>query len=303
MTEILIDYNNSFKKIIFLFITFFSIPLNLFSEEFEIDYLDSFTYYFTALQKEEENFLSGSQNLLERLMFVQKIHDIILDFLNTADEKTFYKHLKLSKPYIDLLREIDDAIFFQIYKERFCDRRFIELNGLTTYIYYNIFSQRTILTDEERAHLYEEELSRHKNVKLLPKQSLNKSTLKDLLSGQTYNFVLTLKNEAFISYNQRYRLKNNSEKKIVNSPNHTLLAGNAPVLSAGVLNFYKIGKKKLYIISCSSGHFHPLPDSLVHMKNYLMNHGVPEEAIICLSLSYEKIDTQINQLKYIPPEF
>lgn len=284
------------RSTIFLFLTC-CIPFSLFSEEFSDDYFDSFTYFYTALQKEEENYLSSRQEFVDKLSFVQKIHDIVLDFLHTADEKTFNKQLKLAQSFINLMSETNEAVFFQVYKDRFTDRRSIELNGGFTYIYYNIFSQKRSLSDEERTNLYEDELIRHKNVKLLPKEQLNKNALSNLLSGETYNFVITLKNEAFISYNQRYRLKNNSEKKIVNSPNHTLLAGNAPVLCAGVLNYYKIGKKKLYIISCSSGHFHPLPDSLIHMKNYLIKQGVAEEAIICLGLSYEKIEAQINQFK------
>lgn len=289
------------KKISFSLAIFLVATYSLFSNEFSHDYFDGFTYYYNCLQTEENNFLSSEQNLNEKLTLVQKMHDIVLDFLNTADDEKFYEQLKLSKPFIDMMTKINDSIFFQIYQDRFCDRRPFEFNGIASNIYYNAFSKRTVLTEEERTSLYEEEITRHKNVKLLPRQFLNKESLKTLVSGQTYNFVLTLHNEAYISYNQCYRLKNNDAKSILNSPNHTILAGNAPVFSAGVINYYKVGQKQLYIISCSSGHFHPMPDSLVHIKNYLISLGIPEEAIISFSVAYEKIDTQINKIKYAIP--
>lgn len=261
--------------------------------------LDSFAYYFKSLQKEESQLFAGEQSLYQKLLFVQKTHDILLDFLMTADEEDFYDFLKLSKPYIDAMSRMNDEIFFQIYQDRFCDRRLASLNGIPVFIYYNAFSRKMPLSDEERTFLYEEEVQRHQNVALQPKQKLTKSTLKKLISGQTYNFVLNLENKAYISYNQRYKLKNEASKTILNSPNHTILAGNAPILSAGVINYYQVGKKKLYILSCSSGHFHPLPDSLIHIKNYLMALGIPEEAIICLSLSYEKMEAYVQ--KNAPP--
>jgi hypothetical protein len=260
------------------------------------EYLDSFDYFTSSLQKEEDRFLNGPQSLFDKLIVVRSMHDIILDFLNTADDDKFYEQLRNSKPFIDLLTKTNDSIFTEIYPDRYYDRKLFAFNGSITYIYYNIFHRRN-LTEEQRTHFFEEEVNRHKNVQLLPKQFLNKKALKMLVPGQSYNFVLNVQNKAYVSYNQLYRLKDGSGKTILNSPNHTILAGNAPVLSAGVVYFYNVGKKKLFILSCSSGHFHTMPDSLNHMKSYLINLGIPEEAIICLGISYEKIDLQINRTK------
>lgn len=271
-------------------------PFNLLLSDVILpDYLANFDYYTSSLQKEEDQFLIGPQSLFDKLILVRSMHDIILDFLNTADEGKFYEQLRNSRPFIDFLTKTNNSIFYEIYPDRYCDRRLFAFNGSITYIYYNIFHKRN-LTEEQRTQFYEEEINRHKNVQLLPKHFLDKKALKMLIPGQSYNFVLNVQNKAYVSYNQRYRLKDNSEKTILNSPNHTILAGNGPVLSAGVIYFYNVGKKRLFILSCSSGHFHTMPDSLNHMKSYLINLGIPEEAIICLGIAYEKIDLQINRM-------
>lgn len=289
------------KRITFFCAIFLVANCSLFSEQYANVHLDSFAYYYNSLQNEDSHFLSSEKSLYEKLLFVHEMHDILLDFLNTADDKNFYDQLKLSQLFIDRMTEVNNQIFSEIYQDRFCDRRPAIFNGMETYVYYNTFSKRRVLTDEERTALYNEEINRHKNVELLPKQFLHKEALKKLVSGQSYNFVITLDNKAYISYNQCYRLKNQAGKSLLNSPNHTMLAGNAPVLSAGVINYYRVGKKKLYVISSSSGHFHPMPDCLAHMKNYLMALGVPEEAIITYPVAYEKIDVQISKIKFASP--
>lgn len=286
------------NKINIFFLIFFIFNFSLFSEELLNDYYDTTTFFSAALQKEENRFLSSAGNLYEKLTFVRKMHDILLDFLYLADDDSYYDQLKFSKPFIDRMKEVTDDIFDQIYQDRICDRRSMELNGVMVYVYYNLFSQSKLLTDKERTEFYEEEIRLHQNVKMLPKRFLNKEALKTLLSGQTYNYVVNLQNEVYISYDQRYRLKNDEKKYILNSPNHTMLAGDAPILSAGVIKFYKVGRKELYFISCSSGHFHPSADSAIHIRNYLIELGIPEEAIITLSATYETIVSETHKIKY-----
>lgn len=265
-------------------------------------YYNSFTYYQDSIEAEENKFLAGEQNFFEQLTLVRKMHDIVLDFLNTAKEENFYEQMKLSKSYLDLMERINTQLFSQVYPIRYCDRRSIELDGKPTEIYYNTYLKKMVLTDEQRTTLYEEELERHKNAELLPKQLLDKETIKNLFAGQTYNFVLTLNKEVFFSYDQHYRFRPKSSKSFRLSPNHTLLAGNAPVITAGAINFYKVGQKELFVISCSSGHFQPMPESLTHMKNYLMALGIPEEAIISFALSNKRIDKQLAKIEYSNPE-
>ncbi len=281
------------KKIPVLLAFLVLVIFPVFSQELSNHYFDSFTYYNTALQKEEHEYLSSPQNLKDKLNLVQKAYEILLDFLYTAEDKDFYHQLRLSKSYIEYMTKIDESIFSEIHPDRYCDRRPYNFNGISTYIYYNTFSRHSPLSDEERTLLYNEELNRHKHIQLLPIQPLNKNALKKLSSSQTYNFVLTLQNKSYISYDQSYRLRSVDSKSLLISPNHTMLAGHVPLLSVGVFKYYKVGKKELFIISCSSGHFHPMPDCLVHMKNYLMSLGVPEEAIISLPVSMDKIHSQI----------
>ena len=289
------------KRIVFSIVAIVA-SSSLFSEEFSKEYFDSFSYYFKCLQKEESNFSVSEQTLYEKLIFLQNMHNIVLDFLNTADDENFYDQLRQSKYFTRKLSEINNQIFSEIHQDRYCDRRIITLNGVPTPVYYAFYKRTSdhaplSLTDDERKKLYEDDLIRHKNVKFLPKQILNKKTLKTLVSGQTYNFIITLENKAYISYDQRYKLKDDASQTILSSPNHTLLAGNEPVLSVGVINYYKVSNKELFVISCSSGHFHPQPDSLIYIKNYLMTLGIPEEAIINFAIAYEKIDAHLNALK------
>lgn len=284
--------------IIILLTSFFSI----FSEEIIREEFDTLTYYYTSLEKERILLDESDQSLYSKLIFVQNMHKILLDFLYTADDEGFHSQLKLTKPFYEFMSNINDQLFDQIYSEKKCDRRPVEFNGMATYMYYNTFLKfkKANLTDEERTALYEEEVKRHRNI-LLPKQFLNRDSLVSLIPGQTYNFVLTLANEAYIGYDQRYKIKNYNKvvsKSILYTPNHTILAGDAPVLSAGVIDYYKVGRKELYILACHSGHFQPQPDCLDHMKNYLISLGVPEESIIKFSLGYQEVIEEMKKIKY-----
>lgn len=220
----------------------------------------------------------------------------LLDFLNTADEGEFHDQLRQLKPSIEWLTNISHDLFFQIYPNKYCDRRAYKIDGSTTHAYYNIFHHSRAQSDSERKAAYEGEVDRHKGIKLMPKRLLTNKLKQTLISGQSYNFIVNLDNQAYIAYEQRYRLEK-SKEKILNNPNHTLLAGNNPVLAAGILSYYKVDRKELYFITCSSGHFHPKPDSLMHMKKYLMTLGVPEEAIIVFSLKYSQIAARLSKIK------
>lgn len=287
-----------FRKVVTLGVVLVCFAVSLFSE----DKTTGFSYCSNSLQQVESHYLHSQKNTNDQLYFVRNVHNILLDFLHTADEEEFYAHLQLLKPSIDMLEEVSNNLFFQIYPNRHYDRKPFTLDGSASYLYYNIFSQKHALTDEERTTAYEEEEDRHKGIRLLPKQLLTQESRRTLISGQPYNFILNKDNEAYVSYEQRYRLKEANGKTVLNSPNHTLLAGNNPVLSAGVLRSYKIGRKELYVISCSSGHFHPTPDSLFHMKKYLARLGVPEEAIIVLNLTYDQIVSEMHKIKYAHSE-
>lgn len=258
---------------------------------------DSFDYYISALENEQK-ILESQGSFLSEFIYVQKAHSILLDFLYTAEEENFYKQLRALRPFLEILSNLNDQFFDRVYPDRMCQRIPIEWNGLTTYVYYNTFNKKRPLTEEERTIFYEEELIRHKSVNL-QKILLNREALNTLIPGQTYNFILNLQNVAYIAYEQRYKLRNDpSSKPILNSANHTLLAGNSPVIAAGSIDFYKIGKKELYFLTCTSGHFKPKPDCLDHMKNYLVSLGVPEEAIIKLSVGTKKIDERVNKIIY-----
>lgn len=264
--------------------------------------INTATYFSNSLQIEGNQFSESQKNTFDQLNFVRKSYDILVDFINTADEDEFYEQLRLLKPSIEMMSEVSNTVFFQIHPKRQYERRPFKLDGSDTYLYHNIFSQKHSLTDEERTAFYEEEMERHQGVKLQPKQQLTKDVIKTLAPGQPYNFIINSQKEAYISYEQGYRLKAENGKPLLNTQGHTFLAGNNPVLTAGVFNYHKVGNKELYFVACASGHFHPTPDSLVHMKNYLVKLGVPEEAIVVLSMTYDQIVSQCHKIKYGPQE-
>lgn len=286
----------SFFKTSWLWVFLFCFTTPVFSAEFSNDKGSPFNYCYHCLQKEEKRFVSGRKKFYDQLRLVRNFHNILLDFLNTAEETEFYDMLRKLKPSIELLANTSQDLFFQIFPDKFSDRRPVEVDGSIIHAYYNIFSQPRRRSDRERKAGYAQEVDRHKGIKLLPKRLLTNKVKQSLIPAQSYNFIVNLGNEAYISYEQRYRFKEEREKILI-SPNHTLLAGNNPVLAAGVFSYYRVDKKELFFITSSSGHFHPKPDSLMHMKNYLIKLGVPEEAIILFSLKYGQIVEELSKFK------
>lgn len=282
------------KKFSYILVLFCIFSIGLFSEETG---LNSYTYCTKCFEKEINQFAALEPNFQDKLVFVRNMHDILIDFVYTADESTFYQQMQLIQPFIEVMLRVNDTIFFDFFQGKYSDRRPVDLKGGKTYIYYNTYAQNRELTEQERKQFYEKDISSHKTVQQERRKQLDKHCLRDLEPGQTYNFIITPQNITYISYDQRYKLRDLEQKKALMCPDHTILAGNHPVLCAGVINMYEIGSKKLFVISSSSGHFRPFPDSLIHLKNCLIKLGVPEESIICFSVPYEKINRHIEVIK------
>ena len=262
----------------------------LFSDEALEHKGNAYSYCLRCLNKEEKRLGQDKNSFYDQLKYARKVYNVLLDFLNTADEKKFATQMRKLKPYIKKLEDTSNRLFFKVYPDKFCDRHRVNHEGKDTYLYLNIFHRFNYhLTEKERNEAFKEEVEHLKGIQLLPKERLTKNLSQKLVSGQSYCFIVNLMNEAYLSYEQLYRLVEGKGKKILIGPNHTLLAGNNPVLAAGVLSYYKVHGKELYFLSCSSGHFHPKPDSLIHMKNCMIKQGIPEEAIILYSLKYDTI--------------
>lgn len=248
------------------------------------------------IQMEEAFFLSSEQGMYEQLTFIRNTIDILLDYINISDDTLFNHLISNSKQTINTIQKISEDSYNKIFHVKYSDERPFKINGIDTYIYYNNFFKSQKLSEDERTKLYEKEVNQQKDFKVLSKLLLNKGSLKSLIPGQSYNFIINTENECFISYKQRYKLAKD-KGKVIYCPNHTILAGNNPVLAAGEIDYYRVNNRELFIISCTSGHFHPRPSSLIHMKNYLINMGIPEESIVLLALSYKKINSEIIKIK------
>jgi|GEM_PF-6834634 len=282
---------------LFLFVALLHFTYSVHAEETHSPGDKRFYYCYKSLEQAYEKFSQSKNNFKTQLSFVCAGYNILVDFLNTANEDKFYEQLRALKPYITEIEEASNELFSTIYRDRDYVRDPFTIGGSQTYVYHNI---KAPLKKEECISAYNKDLNRHNKFNLTPKHSLNIDTMQTLISGQSYNYIVNSQNEVFFSYAQRHRLKVSHEGKILISPGHSILAGCDPVLSAGLLTYYKVGRKKLYIISCSSGHFHPLPSCLIHLKNYLLTQNVPEESIILLSVPYEKILYQLHKMNYEP---
>lgn len=283
---------------VFLFVMFL-LPFTFYltAEHIRAPRDGQFKYCYKSLKHVQYTFLESKKNFRAKLSFVCASYHILLDFLNTADEDNFYEQLRSLKSIITLIEETSEELFYTIYSDRDYVREPYTVGDSETYAYYNI---KVPLKKVKCDNAYEKDISRHKKYGLMPKSPLKIETIQMLIPGQTYNYIVNLQNEVFFSYAQRHRLKVRQDGKILISPGHSLLAGCDPVLSAGVLTYYKVGRKELYVISCSSGHFHPLPSCLIHLKNYLLAQNIPEESILLLGTSYEKILYHLHKRKYEP---
>lgn len=146
--------------------------------------------------------------------------------------------------------------------------------------FLNTFKVKEELTPEERAVFFEKEYSKFLRDGTVQPFILDESSLSELQTNTVYNFVLlpdgTIRASLERPGDREYRVLDEMVLEVFSYPNHTILAGDPEqvVLSAGAFIVHQFDDKRLFFISCKSGHFQPTYWSLEFMRLQLADLGV-----------------------------
>lgn len=143
------------------------------------------------------------------------------------------------------------------------------------------------LTYEERQQYFNQEYANYQRDGIVKPFILDDNNIQEILPNTLYIFVL-LPDGTIVASLERpgereYHVRDDEGvEELFHYPNHTILAGKPDqvVVSAGAFILHQVNDKKLFFISCKSGHFQPYYCSLDHMRTRLSQLGIDENIII-----------------------
>lgn len=161
-------------------------------------------------------------------------------------------------------------------------------NGVEVVGFLNTFKRNQHLSDEERVHYFHQEYDQYLQDKIVEPFVLDEFTIDQLEPNTLYNFVLFPDGKIIIALEKpgerQYHVRGEDVKEAFLYPNHTILSQSYDqiVITAGSLILYCQEDKRLFFVSCKSGHFQPTYRSLSHMKKQLADFNIHPSTVICI---------------------
>lgn len=223
------------------------------------------------------------------------IQDIYYAYLHRVkDVEEFYRGMELFDSHLDSYKGMCNYMsdYFNFYKGKFDrpDRHMVPLyfDGKEVSGFMNTFKRGGPLTAEERELYFNQESSRFMNEHIEMPFILDAEALDNLHSGKRYNYALLPDGTIRASGDQPIETDYYDRDEMEDAfayPNHTILAGSPhqAVVTAGAFVMYKSGEKRLFFVSCKSGHFQPYYDSLPAMRTQLAHLGINPYTVICVN--------------------
>lgn len=152
--------------------------------------------------------------------------------------------------------------------------------------FLNTFKIHRTINAEERALFFHQEYSKFLEDGIVHPFILDEMTINNLEIDREYNFVLLPDGTIYASLERpgerEYHVREDVFVEAFTYPNHTILSGQAEqvVITAGGLILHQVNEKRLFFISCKSGHFQPTYRSLDHMRTQLAELGVNPCSVI-----------------------
>lgn len=230
----------------------------------------------------------------KNLLNCSYVQDAWLKFLHDAETKEdFQLGMEVFKEYTTSFDSIcsyaTSVINFYTgdYDPPRPQNEYIHFHGKEIKGFLNTFKCGHHLSKEERELFFEQESSKYQSDCVVQPFTLDSTTLLELQAETVYNYVL-LPDGKIVASLEKPGLKEYhvcADLTVVEAfqyPNHTILSGNPQqvVVTAGSFIFYQVDQKRLFFITCKSGHFQPTYHSLKHMKNELEKLGIPSSTII-----------------------
>ncbi|HEV8051484.1 MAG TPA: hypothetical protein VGP47_03245, partial [Parachlamydiaceae bacterium] len=155
--------------------------------------------------------------------------------------------------------------------------------------FLNTFKLEGPLTPEDRELYFFQEYNMYMEDYIETPFNLDSSSIETLEPGTLYNFVLlpdgTIRAALERPGEREYHERDKIIVEAFHYPNHTILAGNPHqiVITAGAFVMHKMEEKRLFFVSCKSGHYQPSYDSLNFMKTQLSLQGINPYTVICVN--------------------
>ncbi len=228
-----------------------------------------------------------------------EIAELLIDFQLTlreylvrADSRYFIEELGELDPMIERIGDRSNMFYYRFRPYRFSQSYTVTDKDGQIVCFTNTYRSNEPLTEKEKSELFFLEMNSYEEFGIHPRYTLTKETIGDLEPDQTYNFVVT--SDKIIHYAPDYEDptiyhttdSGISVKRII-SPNHTILAGNQPVLAAGTFVVWEHEDRRLIFLSNDSGHFRTDYESLQVFKKHLKKMGIEAERVICVAIQVD----------------
>ena len=155
--------------------------------------------------------------------------------------------------------------------------------------FLNTFKLEGPLSPEDRVLYFFQEYNMYMEDHIETPFILDAPTIETLESGTLYNFVLLPDGTIRVALERPGKREYHERDKVTveafHYPNHTILAGNPHqvVITAGAFVMHKKDEKRLFFVSCKSGHYQPSYDSLTFMRTQLSLLGINPYTVICVN--------------------
>lgn len=285
--------------------TFFSLlTIAIFAPQANISFYPSSGLYADSSVEGHEFFPRALENItakntqaitpIEKSIVLIELQSILTTLLKSdMPSEAYYNYLRNSEREVKEIFAQSEIIGKYLNHYREPKRLPFTLFGTPTVLYENLYAYKQIKTEvgEEREDRFAVEYANYKQNNLIkPIIGLTDESIKQLLIGTPYNFIVKADLEVCFAPNQDYDLNIPGVKgKRLVSPNHPVLANNQPVLSAGEFIIYRNGEKILFLISNSSGHYLPEVACLKHFEDLLVQAGIPREVILSSEVPLSKL--------------
>lgn len=249
-----------------------------------------------ALQKFEkyEGELGQAGSISEGLLGCSYIQDAWLTFLQQAENEEEYHHgMRLLNDYTHSFKSIcrytSSVINFYTGDKQYAMAQEVPVNfhGIEVLGFLNTFKKGCCLTPEERELYFEQERSHYLRDKVVEPFILDATSIQELEPERIYNFALLPDGTIYAALEKTgetayHVCADETVSEAFQYPNHTILAGSPHqvVVTAGSFILYQVDNKRLFFISCKSGHFVPNYYSLNYMRYELTNLGVDPYTVI-----------------------
>lgn len=234
-------------------------------------------------------------SISERLLICSYLQDIWLEYLLEAESvEVYHQGMQLLDNHTDDFKDLCNYMsnVFNFYKGSseipFQQRKKVFYKGQESSGFLNTYKMGHSLTEEERSRFFSMEESKYLMDCVEKPFILDAYSINQLQANTIYNYVL-LPNGTIVAALERpgekeYHVRDEEILEAFKYPNHTILAGTAQqvVMTAGALVLHQVDGKRLFFVSCKSGHFQPTYRSLSHMPGQLAELGVNPYTVVCV---------------------